>query len=1107
METGSAQADATLAGAVYGIYKGAQLVDTYTTDANGQFTTDYYICDTDWTIREISSSEGYLLDSTIHKVGADPGDFTVEFNTVYNDVTEQVIKGKIAIIKHSDDGSTQIETPEEGAEFEVYLKSAGSYGDAKDTERDVLTCDENGFAQTKDLPYGVYTVHQTKGWDGTEFMSDFDVFISKDGQTYRFLINNAPYFSYVKITKVDAETGKPVTSSSAAYQIYDSNGELVTMTYTYPTPTTIDTFYTDTEGYLITPEKLPYGEYTLAEVQAPYGYVLNSELIPFTVSQDNSTTDESSGIEVISVVQSNLAQKGTVTITKVGDTFNSVTENEDGTYTPSYYEKAMEGVVFDIIAVEDIYTGDGTLRASEGDVVDTITTAADGTATCKQLYLGKYIIRETETLEGYALNTNDFAFELTYAGQEIQLVEVYKTFENELQKVEISLEKLMEQDETFGIGANSEYSSVSFGLYAAEDITAIDGSVIPAEGLIEVISIDENGYGVFKTDLPFGEYYVQEIATDNHYLMNDIKYPISFTYTGADVPVIQVKINDGEPIVNELIRGCVNGIKVDEDGEGLAGALIGLFKADETEFTTENAYVTAESAEDGSFSFDNVPYGDWVIREIVSPTGYVLNNESYEVTITEDEQVIEVEIENTQIRGGFVLYKVDADDNDVLLDGAVFELYSGDGELLDEFTVNDGQYSQNDLVYGSYYLLEKEAPDNYELSEEKYPFEITEDGAIIEITALNEKSLSGVRLVKTDATNESLTLKGAEFMLYNSENTLLGTYETDESGVIKVDGLTYGDYYFIESAAPEGYDLDDMPTHFTINQETTEGYTHYVELSVTNSETPEYVGGVRLTKTDADDENMKLEGALFGLYNSNDELIDEYSTDSDGVIEVSNLPYDDYYFIEIIAPEGYELDVTPIKFTIDADTTKDGTELVQVAATNEATPELLGGVRLVKADADDDSKKLKGAVFELHNSDDKLIDEYTTDSDGIIEVNDLPYGDYFFVETTAPEGYELDSTPIKFTIDTDTTKDGTELVEVTATNKTTPDAPEDTDTPEETDIPKETNTPSTTTTTTTDDGKGDSPKTGDETNLILPIILLIGGIGGVAVALWKRKKK
>ena len=193
VETGTPQGDASLAGAVYGIYKGEELIDTYTTDNNGQFTTEYYVCGDDWTIREISPSEGYLLDPTIHKVGAEPELYTVEYNSTANDVNEQVIKGNIAIIKHTDDGETQIETPEVGATFEVYLKSAGSFENAKETERDVLTCDENGFAQTKDMPYGIYTVHQTSGWEGRELMKDFDVFISADGQTYRFLINNANF--------------------------------------------------------------------------------------------------------------------------------------------------------------------------------------------------------------------------------------------------------------------------------------------------------------------------------------------------------------------------------------------------------------------------------------------------------------------------------------------------------------------------------------------------------------------------------------------------------------------------------------------------------------------------------------------------------------------------------------------------------------------------------------------------------------------------------------------------------------------------------------------------------------------------------------------------
>ena len=233
-ETGLPQGDATLAGAVYGIYKGDQLVDTYTTDANGQFTTKYYVCGDDWTIREIMPSEGYLLDSTVYPIGAEAKNYTVEYNTTANDVTEQIIKGKIAIIKHTDDGETQLETPEAGAEFAVFLKADGSYESAKASERDYLTCDENGYAVTKGLPYGIYTVHQTKGWDGRELLPDFDVYIAKDGQTYRYLANNRNFESYIKIVKVDAETGKVSPLAGAGFRLYRPDGSLITQTFTYP---------------------------------------------------------------------------------------------------------------------------------------------------------------------------------------------------------------------------------------------------------------------------------------------------------------------------------------------------------------------------------------------------------------------------------------------------------------------------------------------------------------------------------------------------------------------------------------------------------------------------------------------------------------------------------------------------------------------------------------------------------------------------------------------------------------------------------------------------------------------------------------------------------
>ena len=268
-ETKSAQRDATLAGAVYGIYNNGKLVDKYTTDKNGGFTTSNYVCGDNWTLKEIEPSEGYLLDESEYHIGAESKKYTLENNSISMCVTEDILKGKIAIIKHTDDGSTKIETPEKGAEFQVYLKSSGSYAKAKESERDTLVCDEYGFAETKDLPYGTYTVHQTKGWNGTEFIADFDVFVNEDGKTYKYLINNASFESYVKIVKVDSEPGKQIPYAGAGFQIYDPDGNKVTMKYTYPTVAEIDTFYTNSKGYLITPETLPYGKgYSVVEVQA-----------------------------------------------------------------------------------------------------------------------------------------------------------------------------------------------------------------------------------------------------------------------------------------------------------------------------------------------------------------------------------------------------------------------------------------------------------------------------------------------------------------------------------------------------------------------------------------------------------------------------------------------------------------------------------------------------------------------------------------------------------------------------------------------------------------------------------------------------------------------
>lgn len=648
-EKGHAQGDAKLGGAVYGLYKGDELVAQYTTDSNGSFTTDYYVCGTDWTVREITPSEGYLLNDTVYKVGADPKDYTVEYNNAPDmTVMEQVIKGKISIIKHTDDGETQIETPEKGAEFQVYLKSSGSFVNADKDERDTIVCDEDGFASTKLLPYGVYTVHQTKGWAGRELITDFDVFISTDGKAYKFLINNKNFESYLKVVKLDKETGKRIPYEGAAFEIYDSNNHRITMQYTYPQVTSIHTFYTNKEGYLITPEKLPYGDYTLKEVQAPYGYILDDTPIQFSISQENSSTD--TGVTVVKVKARDVAQKGVINITKTGEIFSSVKEN-NGVYTPKYSVGNLKGAVFEVYAAEDITTLDGTVRYEQGTLVDIVTTDDDGVAKSKELYLGKYTVIEKTAPNGCVHNAVKYDAELTYAGQNVSVTSTDISVYNERQKVSVSLKKIMAEDKTFSIGNNGEITYVRFGVYADEDIKASNGDVIPKDALITFANCDKNGNISFDCDLPVGfKWYAKEIATDAHYILSDTKYEFDTEYQGQDVKAIDIKVNNGEVIKNNLIYGSVKGLKVDrETQEVIKGATFGLFKSDITEFTENNTILTAVTDESGVFVFNNIPYGEYLIKELKPADGYLDNEDVFTVTIKDNEQVVELTAINDKV--------------------------------------------------------------------------------------------------------------------------------------------------------------------------------------------------------------------------------------------------------------------------------------------------------------------------------------------------------------------------------------------------------------------------------------------------------------------------
>ena len=829
-EKAEKQGDASLAGAVYGVFKDSVLIDEYTTDENGYFKSKEYVCG-NYTVQEISPSEGYLLDETVYPVGAEAENYSIEHNPISMTVTEDIIKGNISIIKHSDDGTTQIETPEVGAEFEVYLKSSGSYEAAKDSEKDYLVCDENGYAATKMLPYGTYIVHQTKGWENTEWIDDFEVIISENEKEYFYLINDAVKKSFVKIVKKDAETGNVIPVSGIGFKVWDcANSEYISQKIYYPSEMILDTFYTDESGSLMLPQELAYGDYELHEVQSAEGYVLDKNPVPFTI--DGS-------VETVVVEKTNTAQKGRISVQKTGDIFTTVATASSAytdencetivnptTYTPVFASGNLSGAVFQIIAVEDIVTLDGTIRANAGDVVAEITTDENGYAETDLLYLGKYEVREITAPDGYVLNAESQFVELTYAGQEIAVRDTVNTsFVNDYQGVEISLSKVMEKDELFNIGNSDEYTRVRFGLFAAENITAADGSVIPADGLISEISLAENMSAKFDTALPFGKYYVQEIATDEHYVLNGKKYLVNFEYMGQEVTTVTVDCGEFK---NALKRGKISGKKVDENEKSLENALFGLFAVDTAEFTADNAYMTAVSDENGHFEFDKIPYGEYIVREIEAPTGYILSDESYPVTISEDGEIIEITAVNKPIT--VEISKQDVYGNE--LAGAKMQLENSDGKVVEKWTSDGTNHVVTELPAGDYTLKEIAAPDGYVIATDiKFTVDVYGNVTVenVDSTAVSENGnplivmvddTTKVKISKRDITTDK-ELAGATLQIIDKDGNVVDEWvSTTEPHFIEAE-LTAGEKYTLhEAAAPDGYVIAN-DVEFTVNSDGT----------------------------------------------------------------------------------------------------------------------------------------------------------------------------------------------------------------------------------------------------------------------------------------------
>ena len=468
------------------------------------------------TIQETRAPEGYLLNDTVYVAQTilDSSNNTVRTTNLPTDdkaAQETPYEGTISIQKFLG-SSNAVKASEPDAEFQIYLKSAGSYDASPEDSRQTITTDANGYAITKRLPYGTYTIHQTKGNNKYYFIDDIDVTISDNNANYHKILENTPIEFYLKMVKKDADTGNTVNVAGATFELYDENGSKVSFkTMTSAGVQTFDSFTTNENGCVYTLEKLLKGNYTLVETKAPEGYVLDSTPVSFTVSENTYTED--GGTEIVVVEKADKAVTGQLTVTKVGevlDKWDAATADNDNHFV---YKKAnIQGASFTLTAKEDIKTADNNGYAYRaGDVVAEFTTGADGSSVIDNLPLGSYVLTETKAPAGFVIDTDPVDVTFTYAGQTVDIVKDSKTVEDERQKIAVDANK------TDAATMNPLLNTV-FALYADEDIVNHDGTVIIKKGaMIERQTTNALGKAVFVSDLPLGHYIVKEIDSPTGY--------------------------------------------------------------------------------------------------------------------------------------------------------------------------------------------------------------------------------------------------------------------------------------------------------------------------------------------------------------------------------------------------------------------------------------------------------------------------------------------------------------------------------------------------------------------------------------------------------------